>query len=110
TRIRNPYGMRVGAVRNLILVANRQEMGSRESSDGILVFNRTDDGDVAPRATIAGPRTGILKIRQIVVDEARGQVFVTVKNNVEFRSEEHTSELQSRGHLVCRLLLEKKKR
>src|SRR5439155_14588851 len=28
----------------------------------------------------------------------------------EKRSEEHTSELQSRGHLVCRLLLEKKKR
>src|SRR5437870_9441999 len=27
-----------------------------------------------------------------------------------FRSEEHTSELQSRGHLVCRLLLEKKKK
>src|SRR5207253_3421375 len=27
----------------------------------------------------------------------------------EGRSEEHTSELQSRGHLVCRLLLEKKK-
>src|SRR5690625_6830381 len=27
----------------------------------------------------------------------------------EIRSEEHTSELQSRGHLVCRLLLEKKK-
>src|SRR5439155_21287982 len=27
----------------------------------------------------------------------------------EQRSEEHTSELQSRGHLVCRLLLEKKK-
>src|SRR5437870_8328219 len=30
--------------------------------------------------------------------------------NVRYtRSEEHTSELQSRGHLVCRLLLEKKK-
>src|SRR5690625_5368841 len=28
----------------------------------------------------------------------------------EMRSEEHTSELQSRGHLVCRLLLEKKKK
>src|SRR5690625_6719904 len=26
------------------------------------------------------------------------------------RSEEHTSELQSRGHLVCRLLLQKKKK
>src|SRR2546428_9274567 len=29
---------------------------------------------------------------------------------VEYRSEEHTSELQSRSDLVCRLLLEKKKR
>src|SRR5690625_5006232 len=29
--------------------------------------------------------------------------------NHVMRSEEHTSELQSRGHLVCRLLLEKKK-
>src|SRR2546430_9021990 len=28
----------------------------------------------------------------------------------EFRSEEHTSELQSQSNLVCRLLLEKKKR
>src|SRR5439155_19412012 len=33
----------------------------------------------------------------------KGQVLPIVR-----RSEEHTSELQSRGHLVCRLLLEKK--
>src|SRR5690625_4645046 len=33
-----------------------------------------------------------------------------VDGQVSVRSEEHTSELQSRGHLVCRLLLEKKKR
>src|SRR5690625_6423734 len=31
-------------------------------------------------------------------------------NFLKKRSEEHTSELQSRGHLVCRLLLEKKKK
>src|SRR5215203_7119374 len=31
-------------------------------------------------------------------------------NALEFRSEEHTSELQSRQYLVCRLLLEKKKK
>src|SRR5690625_5594238 len=30
--------------------------------------------------------------------------------HIHERSEEHTSELQSRGHLVCRLLLEKKKK
>src|SRR5690625_6104424 len=33
----------------------------------------------------------------------------SVKFSETVRSEEHTSELQSRGHLVCRLLLEKKK-
>src|SRR5690625_6677973 len=32
-----------------------------------------------------------------------------IEKTDEKRSEEHTSELQSRGHLVCRLLLEKKK-
>src|SRR2546422_8067039 len=32
------------------------------------------------------------------------------KNRTAARSEEHTSELQSRLHLVCRLLLEKKKK
>src|SRR5690625_537317 len=31
-----------------------------------------------------------------------------ISRTVDDRSEEHTSELQSRGHLVCRLLLEKK--
>src|SRR3712207_7047070 len=32
-----------------------------------------------------------------------------VRHGIELRSEEHTSELQSRQYLVCRLLLEKKK-
>src|SRR5439155_2161491 len=34
---------------------------------------------------------------------------IAVHGLLALRSEEHTSELQSRGHLVCRLLLEKKK-
>src|SRR5690625_5921768 len=34
----------------------------------------------------------------------------TVRKRHAGRSEEHTSELQSRGHLVCRLLLETKKK
>src|SRR5690625_5981119 len=34
----------------------------------------------------------------------------TAVRTADCRSEEHTSELQSRGHLVCRLLLEKKQR
>src|SRR5690554_7346094 len=36
-----------------------------------------------------------------------GNTFLLVKQLYKTRSEEHTSELQSRPHLVCRLLLEK---
>src|SRR5262245_65087239 len=37
-----------------------------------------------------------------------GLVLVAVRDRARERSEEHTSELQSLRHLVCRLLLEKK--
>src|SRR5439155_17350227 len=47
-----------------------------------------------------GPRDQTRILERMQVDGA--PVVIT-------RSEEHTSELQSRGHLVCRLLLEKKK-
>src|SRR5439155_22702945 len=42
-------------------------------------------------------------------ERARGRVRRAPVAPGGRRSEEHTSELQSRGHLVCRLLLEKKK-
>src|SRR2546422_2866686 len=46
------------------------------------------------------------EVGYILTDEERS-AFLRLSNNEE-RSEEHTSELQSRLHLVCRLLLEKK--
>src|SRR5258708_10486969 len=46
-----------------------------------------------------------------IQDLSRGDLFaVSGKVCVALRSEEHTSELQSPDHLVCRLLLEKKKK
>src|SRR2546422_6419266 len=50
-------------------------------------------------------------IRQIATSKALMRIrHDRVRETEEFRSEEHTSELQSRLHLVCRLLLEKKKK
>src|SRR5258708_21080999 len=40
----------------------------------------------------------------------RAATFSSSPSGTDSRSEEHTSELQSPDHLVCRLLLEKKKR
>src|SRR2546429_4251583 len=47
---------------------------------------------------------GVIPDRPVVLDRRLHRKVLPVK-----RSEEHTSELQSRLHLVCRLLLEKKK-
>src|SRR5690625_5502164 len=50
-----------------------------------------------------------LRIRTLA-GEIQPMLCGTAFKNKGVRSEEHTSELQSRGHLVCRLLLEKKKK
>src|SRR2546422_2169447 len=56
-------------------------------------------------------RSGSTRLRQLL--HGRGSIshrftMPTDHSRTDLRSEEHTSELQSRLHLVCRLLLEKK--
>src|SRR3989442_5969096 len=56
------------------------------------------------------PEVGPNQVKvEFVVAEGQPVKIVAVKVVGADRSEEHTSELQSRPHLVCRLLLEKKK-
>src|SRR5690625_6721025 len=57
------------------------------------------------------------KLKQFAKEDQRIRLFelperegVGHARNYALRSEEHTSELQSRGHLVCRLLLENNKK
>src|SRR5438093_7137527 len=57
---------------------------------------------------LPSPRDGELPLRHHLLDlDLHGHVLVA--REVEVRSEEHTSELQSLTNIVCRLLLEKKK-
>src|SRR5688572_32742941 len=56
-------------------------------------------------------RPGIEQIRRMGdVTKMLSDVFAKRSGPLPFRSEEHTSELQSQSNLVCRLLLEKKKK
>src|SRR2546429_2085142 len=58
-------------------------------------------------ADINKTRSAQRNIRFAARTADRGEI---TRSPASFRSEEHTSELQSRLHLVCRLLLEKKKK
>src|SRR5690625_6463151 len=57
-----------------------------------------------------GPASGQMMGKVLFVLLSTSIFYVALSWYGNHRSEEHTSELQSRGHLVCRLLLEKKKR
>src|SRR5258708_30772336 len=68
-----------------------------------------------PRSTLF-PYTTLFRSRveQLIllglVGRARLRLLLVAQGDEPIRSEEHTSELQSPDHLVCRLLLEKKKK
>src|SRR2546430_6083758 len=68
-----------------------------------------------PRSTLF-PYTTLFRSLQPLAGKAAGLLFAIGVVGVGFlavpvmRSEEHTSELQSQSNLVCRLLLEKKKK
>src|SRR5690625_6914632 len=54
-------------------------------------------------------RSPLARPRDTICDSPHSRTAMKRARPIQRRSEEHTSELQSRGQLVCRLLLEKKK-
>src|SRR5690554_6991348 len=59
--------------------------------------------------TLERPDAGEYSVgTQLPFELSQKQLAQFRNESIGFRSEEHTSELQSRPHLVCRLLLEKK--
>src|SRR5690554_305951 len=69
-----------------------------------------DEGDLPADADVDMIARYLTTVADGVAVQATGGASSAVLQRVvDTRSEEHTSELQSRPHLVCRLLLEKKK-
>src|SRR5690349_23502827 len=68
----------------------------------------TQNGNISMTANLSPPK----KISVVLADDhtiVRQGLRLLLESADDIRSEEHTSELQSRRDLVCRLLLEKKK-
>src|SRR3712207_7981524 len=61
-------------------------------------------------SALAGVLVTVMVTPAIAITGMTASTSVSIFENLPNRSEEHTSELQSRQYLVCRLLLEKKKK
>src|SRR5690625_6658629 len=71
------------------------------------VVGAFDPGDDRDAELFSSPPA--LAVQDVLLQQREEGLHRGVISAGTDRSEEHTSELQSRGHLVCRLLLEKKK-
>src|SRR5690625_5769735 len=95
-------------IQDSVLHRDLHSFPTRRSSDlsgfdvprGPRIQNPTTIGEAAQNLAEAADETGL---------EREVDLLTARYGDVPDRSEEHTSELQSRGHLVCRLLLAKNK-
>ncbi|MBI2816983.1 MAG: hypothetical protein HYX72_08590 [Acidobacteria bacterium] len=76
TQLRSASSIAVDPVNNLIVVGSNNSLSARPENNGqLLIFNRTDNGNVKPLGVIRGPKSGIVRINQIAVYPPRKLVI-----------------------------------
>src|SRR5690625_4854336 len=105
--------------RVIALMKNQVDvLRSLSDNDGVAHVLNSSLNKTQVREVMSDIESGVTKLLYVAPESLIKEEYVEFlkKQNLSFlaideahRSEEHTSELQSRGHLVCRLLLEKKK-
>src|SRR5690625_7102892 len=100
--------LRIGDISSLV-------SGYAPSSDSVVLTSSEDSSVVVSCSPDKNESMSVRKIRLFLPEPETSCIFTSCSlayflTEGIARSEEHTSELQSRGHLVCRLLLEKKKK
>src|SRR5207253_9190027 len=98
------------------LDTHAQRLAAQESQltkHGGGIIERINAVATTVRDTHNEQQAALARVTEAITSQVRAlaelqQSETQLEHLQETRSEEHTSELQSRGHLVCRLLLEKK--
>lgn len=75
TQLRSVQSLAVDPVNNLIIAGTNGPW--REGGGALIIFNRTDNGNVKPKAIIHGPKTEIYRINQIQVYSPKGWIVAT---------------------------------
>src|SRR3712207_3582478 len=112
-----PHDVSIGEdqVKYLHSVLTQKGLRRSEPLDGLDVLLHTSGGEPTVAYRLAQVVRDFTKEATFLVPEyaySGGTLMCLAGNKIllgDYRSEEHTSELQSRQYLVCRLLLEKKK-
>ena len=82
TKLSNVESLAVDSINNILVVGLHVNKAANNPDGSILVFNRTDSGNVKPRSVIHGPKTGIVRINQMAVYPANRLIVATMPGNV----------------------------
>jgi hypothetical protein len=89
TQLRRNYGIAVDPINDILVVGLNSSFGSErpgrgaEEKGAILIFNRTDSGNVKPRAVIRGPKSGIIRINQMQVYPPRKLIVAAMPGIID---------------------------
>ena len=91
TQIRGTAAIAVDPVNNVIVAAFGGDYWSTRDSEpgGLLIYGRTDNGNVKPRGVIYGPKTGILTINQVVIYPDKGWIVATQPGDMSLAEPEN---------------------
>jgi hypothetical protein len=73
----------VDPVNNILVVGFNKGEGDRDPDGSILIFNRTDNGNVKPRGVIRGPKSGIVRINQMAIYPPKKLIVAAMPGHVE---------------------------
>ena len=86
TQLHNVISIAVDPVHNVLAVGYTRDTQRETGMGGLLIFNRTDNGNVKPRGLIQGPKTGLFLPEKLQIYAPRGWI-VLPQTTSTFRQE-----------------------
>jgi hypothetical protein len=77
TMMRGANAAAVDPIHDLLVLGLQGSARSSTGTGALLIFNRTDNGNVKPRGVIRGPKSGIIRFNQIITYPARKFIVAT---------------------------------
>ncbi|MCZ6488987.1 MAG: hypothetical protein O7A06_00460 [Acidobacteria bacterium] len=77
TLLRSAGALAVDPVNHLLVVGTNRGFARGEGNGSLLIYNRTDNGNVKPRGVIEGPQSGIIRINQLQVYPPKGWIVAS---------------------------------
>jgi hypothetical protein len=81
TQLTRAESVSVDPINDVLVVGFNK--GERDPDGALLIFNRTDNGNVKPRAVIRGPKSGIIRINQMAVYPPKKLIVATMPGRSE---------------------------